>query len=77
MLSCTPIQANWLNRGTQPHEKAIFEIECSDDYDPATIMYADVLLLGEKEWWKEKFSLRHAFLSEHYKQRVAGWRAEN
>jgi hypothetical protein len=54
------------------HEKAIFEIECSDDYDPASIMYADVLLLGEKEWWKEKFSLRHAFLSEHYKQRVVG-----
>ena len=49
------------------HTPSIFEIECSDDYDPATVLITDVLVHGTNVLWKETYSRRQSYLDEHYK----------
>lgn len=52
------------------HVPSIFEIECSDDYEPSTIMYADVLIHDNKPLWEKPYSERKAFLTSYYKVRA-------
>ena len=49
------------------HTPSIFEIECSDDYDPATVLITDVLVHGSEALWKETYTSRQSYLDEHYK----------
>ena len=46
------------------HIPSIFEIECSDDYDPSTVIYTDVLLHDNTELWKETYCRRKSALTE-------------
>ena len=52
------------------HVPSIFEIECSDDYDPSTVIFTDVLIHDNKPLWKETYSLRKSFLTSYYKGRA-------
>ena len=49
------------------HTPSIFEIECSDDYDPSTVIYTDVILHGDAESWKETYCRRKSLLNEIHK----------
>jgi hypothetical protein len=49
------------------HLPSIFEIECSDDYDPKTILYTDVLVHESAETWKQVYTERKSLLAETYK----------
>jgi hypothetical protein len=52
------------------HIPAIFEIECSDDYEPSTVMFTDVILHDNKPLWKKTYCERKSFLTSFYKQRA-------
>lgn len=52
------------------HVPSIFEIECSDDYEPSTIMYTDVLVHDDKPLWKKPYKERKSFLTSLYKAKA-------
>ena len=49
------------------HSPSIFEIECADDYDPATIIYTDILVHEGNNVWNQTYSQRNTLLTETYK----------
>lgn len=52
------------------HVPSIFEIECSDDYEPSTIMFTDVILHDNEPLWKKTYSQRKSFLTSYYKHKA-------
>jgi len=49
--------------------EGIFEIECSEDCDPSTVILCDVLLDGETHFHNEPYTHRQSHLKETYPER--------
>ena len=52
------------------HPPSIYEIECSDDYDPSTIIYTDVLIHDSEMVWEKPYSERKITLSQIFNGRT-------